>query len=104
LSEIQYPAHGTRARYAGSKARPGCRCEPCVIANREYGRAYRRRRGVPVRPESFVENQKPKPVDGHCPISGRCSIASRSQYTFGCRDDPCKAENRDYMRGWNDIW
>ena len=31
-------AHGTRARYVS-----GCRCEPCLIGNREYHRKWRAR-------------------------------------------------------------
>jgi hypothetical protein len=33
------PPHATAARYKGSRARAGCRCEECRTAQREYKRA-----------------------------------------------------------------
>ncbi len=37
--------HGTRSKYVG-----GCRCDPCVLANRNYQREYMWlwRQGVPM--------------------------------------------------------
>jgi hypothetical protein len=101
---LDEPPHGTRARYQGNRSRPPCRCDECRSANREYGRAYRRDHGIRTRPESLIENRKPSPIDGQCPIEGRCRIASRSLYVKGCRGDACTRENRDYMRGWLGIW
>ena len=39
--EYPLPPHGTRARYAGSRTRPPCRCAACTEVNTHYQARYR---------------------------------------------------------------
>lgn len=67
-------SHGTAAGYAHR----GCRCAPCVEANREYWREYAKR------PKTW-------PAWAH----GR-----RTTYAQGCRCDKCRAANARAHAEW----
>jgi hypothetical protein len=70
--------HGTISMYQRTR----CRCEPCVLANRDYRRQHMRQyrgKGIP--------DNDPR----HATTAG---------YNAGCKCVPCTTAHRDYQRTW----